>query len=202
MPAGCGGILSPQLVANRPAHRLVPWTHFAVSVNCKYQKLNALPFVKHLRVPILLVAYVALLGGWFVLDARSSVLPEGRYGGETFTVEVLDDLMPATYVHADDQVVTVFENGDGQIGFQVFTQPYDGALTVEALQQEIPDLVVDRPGELSVDGESALAFYSDDPDIGETFEVWFVHDGLLYQATTYRHLDAWLTTVLETWRFR
>lgn len=45
-------------------------------------------------------------------------------------------------------------------------------------------------------------YASEDAAIGATYEVWFVHDGLLYQVMTYRDLDDWFTQILNTWQFR
>jgi hypothetical protein len=32
-------------------------------------------------------------------------------------------------------------------------------------------------------------------------EIWFIHDGFLYEVTTYKELDSWLATIMQTWQF-
>lgn len=124
------------------------------------------------------------------------------YQSDTFTIKLPDGFKGMSFPREDGQAVLVFENADGSKGFQVFTQAYAGPLTADALQEEIPDLFIIGPENITVDAEPALAFYSQDPDIGETFEVWFVHEGLLYQVMTYRPLDSWLRDVLASWKFK
>ena len=32
-------------------------------------------------------------------------------------------------------------------------------------------------------------------------EVWFIHGGYLYEVTTYKELDTWLGSIMQTWKF-
>jgi hypothetical protein len=32
-------------------------------------------------------------------------------------------------------------------------------------------------------------------------EIWFIHGGFLYEVTTYKQLDSWLTPIMQTWQF-
>jgi hypothetical protein len=31
--------------------------------------------------------------------------------------------------------------------------------------------------------------------------MWFIHNGFLYELTTYKAFDAWLTQAIQSWRF-
>jgi hypothetical protein len=44
-------------------------------------------------------------------------------------------------------------------------------------------------------------FFSQNPVMGETREVWFIKDGYLYEVTTYRELDSWLSQIMATWQW-
>ena len=52
-----------------------------------------------------------------------------------------------------------------------------------------------------IDGASAASFYSTDVRLGDTYEVWFIHGGYLYEVTTLKPLDAWLQNIMQTWVF-
>jgi len=152
---------------------------------------------RHIAVSIVLAVFVAVLGGRLVWSSWVGSTP-------AFSIQLPDEVHSTTYSLEDGQEMVVYENADATIGFQVFTMPVTGPLptTVEELWNEMPDLTVTDLETSVIDGRDAITFYSQDPDIGETFEVWFVHDGLLYQVMTYRHLETWLTDILQTWQFR
>lgn len=44
-------------------------------------------------------------------------------------------------------------------------------------------------------------FFSKNIALGDTREVWFIKNGYLYEVTTLKSLDAWLTQILQTWKF-
>ena len=93
-------------------------------------------------------------------------------------------------------------------GFQVFSMPYDEAepLTPERIRADLPNKVMEDVYPVQVDGVEGLAFTSDDDThnqgLGRLFEVWTVHDGVLYQLVTYPDLAELLAQVLRTWTFR
>ena len=37
--------------------------------------------------------------------------------------------------------------------------------------------------------------------MGDAREVWFIKNGFLYEVTTYKELDAWLASIMQTWKF-
>ena len=92
-------------------------------------------------------------------------------------------------------------------GFQVFSMPYDEAepLTEARIRQDLPDKVMEDVHTVQVDGVEGLAFTSDDnthnEGLGRLFEVWTVHDGVLYQLATYPDVAPVLQQVLDTWTF-
>lgn len=98
--------------------------------------------------------------------------------------------------------ITTYEKSARE-GFQVSIMPFDepGPLTPERILLDL-DIDVKNPQYISVAGLQALAFEKKDPDLGKTFEVWFVHEEKLYQVMTYREFAEELTEILSTWRFR
>lgn len=96
----------------------------------------------------------------------------------------------------------VFEAGSHGAGFQVYVTPYAGKdVTREQFLKDEPSGVYQQPTPISVDGVPAIMFYGENSIMGETREVWFVRDGLLYEVATYKELEAWLIETMQTWKF-
>ena len=55
--------------------------------------------------------------------------------------------------------------------------------------------------DITIDGTPAKSFFGYNDQMGDTREVWFIHGGYLYEVTTYKPLDTWLTPILQTWKF-
>ena len=101
---------------------------------------------------------------------------------------------------------TILAQGDNEKnGFQIFVSPFDeaGPITPERIRQDLPDLTINQPQQVIItkNNITGLIFFSREPSLGETREVWFIHDGYLYQMTTYASLDNWVGRILETWKF-
>jgi hypothetical protein len=54
---------------------------------------------------------------------------------------------------------------------------------------------------VTIDGVPATMFYGSNSVMGDTREIWFIHDGFLYEVTTYKQLDSWLAPIMQTWHF-
>ncbi len=100
--------------------------------------------------------------------------------------------------------VLVFNKKDSQESFQIFIMPYDepGPITPERILIDQPEMVIKDPQTVRIADGEALVFFGTDPDIGDVREVWFVHQGRLYQASTYSKYDELLAKVMKTFRFK
>ena len=97
---------------------------------------------------------------------------------------------------------TITFEGKGGIGFQIFVVPYtDAQLTPERLKKDIPSGVVKEQTPIVIDGKAASMFYSTNALLGETREVWFIQNKYLYEVTTTKDQDAWLSTIMKSWMF-
>lgn len=95
-----------------------------------------------------------------------------------------------------------FENPGLAKGFQIFIVPYEGTqITEEQFLKDVPSGVREDVFDFYLNGILASTFFSTNAILGETREVWFVHQGYLYEITTLRDLSNWLAPILETWRF-
>ena len=96
----------------------------------------------------------------------------------------------------------VFENAESKLGFQIFAVPYGGQqVTNERFLLDVPSGVRENPAEFLVDGVTATSFYSKSMELGDTFEIWFLHGGVLYEVTAPREQEVWLSDIMETWLF-
>lgn len=92
------------------------------------------------------------------------------------------------------------ENEKGS-GFQIFFSSFDepGPITPERIWQDMPDMAINDPKNADLDGSKALVFYGSDEVMGETFEVWTVRRGKLYQITGPKTAEQLIIETLETW---
>lgn len=118
-----------------------------------------------------------------------------------FQVSYPEELSVREYTKGNTSTI-VFEDPTGQQGFQVFVVPYDEPTVSEKrFKMDVPSGVMKDPIQITIDGVSATAFWSTNSLFGETREVWFIRDGFLYEITTYKDLDPWLSRIMTTWRF-
>jgi hypothetical protein len=176
-----------------------------------------------MRQSILLKSFIIILAlaaisGAVVLGLR--VTPEVRGDSEPFGP------LSETYIHPEfgfsfgypaSFTVNEIPHGEGSTfvlvedsahprqGFQVFTQPYDDAqpLTEARIRQDQPDIAMESVAPTQVAGAPAISFVQfQTDDVGKTYEVWFVHQGTLYEVATYAERAAELRDILGTWTFR
>ncbi len=96
----------------------------------------------------------------------------------------------------------VFQDSATKKGFQVFVAPYEHSyIDDQRFKADNPSGVFKNQTDVIVGGERATMFYGMDAAMGETREVWFIHNGFLYEVTTYKALDEWLAKIMTSWRF-
>ncbi len=96
----------------------------------------------------------------------------------------------------------VFENTDGARGFQIFIVPYNlPQVTPERFKKDVPSGVRTDELAITVDGVLGDAFYSKDMFLGDTREVWFIHNGYLYEVTAPKSQDNMLGAIMLSWKF-
>lgn len=88
-------------------------------------------------------------------------------------------------------------------GLQIFITPYDEPLpNVERIKLDLPDKLIRNPRPATLDGVEVLTFESRMvQDIGDTFEVWAVYNGKLYQIVAYRSFAQGLQKILDSWQW-
>ncbi|MCF7918065.1 hypothetical protein K9L27_03665 [Candidatus Gracilibacteria bacterium] len=97
----------------------------------------------------------------------------------------------------------LFQNKRTGEGFQVYLTPFEEQiiLTPDRIRQDIPDVVLDHFQEIRISGVLTLFFASQDEVFGDTYEVWFVHQGTLFQITAPSTSVNLLKQILVTFTF-
>jgi hypothetical protein len=130
-------------------------------------------------------------------------------------VEYQNDRYGFSFYHPKDATISTFDEGGGATtvvlqsvdqvrGLQVFIVPYKGdSITEDRFHKDDPSGV--RTNEtmttISPIKVPAVAFNSQDPTLGTTFELWFIHGGYLYEMTTFSGTGDWLAPIVQTWQF-
>jgi hypothetical protein len=118
-----------------------------------------------------------------------------------FSLGVLQDVVVQEFKE-EGTVLTVIFTAPGGDGFQVFVVPYgEPKITQERFKIDAPSGIMRDPADLKIDGVPATAFYGKSAVLGDTYEVWFIAHGFLYEVTTYADLEGWLSGVVKTWKF-
>ncbi len=120
-----------------------------------------------------------------------------------------------SYYHSPQAKITEYDEGGGAVtvvqeneqslrGLQIFIVPYDkDVITEDRFYRDIPSGIRYniRPTTLGEKRIPAVTFNSQDDFLGETREVWFIHNGHLYEITTFKGFGEWFAPIMQTWRF-
>ena len=141
-----------------------------------------------------------------VINGEHEIIPAGykKYQNTKYGFSILyhEALSQKEIDEGGNASTIVFQNPEEGKGFQIFVVPYNGEqVSEERFRQDIPSGVREKTEEIIVSGAKGVAFYSQDPFLGDTREVWILHGGYLYELTTFKAYEAELQTVLQTWRF-
>jgi len=105
----------------------------------------------------------------------------------------------------DGSETALFVGSTATRNFQIYTSDYasDEIITPQVIQQNIPELLIEKPETIAVDGAQGVAFISGPKDgTLRTREIWFAHDGKLYQITTFKEFDDQMVDILSTWKWQ
>jgi hypothetical protein len=132
--------------------------------------------------------------------------PEGfeRYTNEAFRF---------SFVHEEGAVLRTFDEGNGAAtitledetrghALQVYVLPYrEKQIGQDRFLLDLPSGVRKNEEAIMIAGVPAVAFISEVAMVGSTREVWLLHGGRLYEISVPLPMEAWLLTLLPTFRF-
>lgn len=106
------------------------------------------------------------------------------------------------YKEDDGSITIVFQDPKDYNGFQVYITPYyTDKITDEQFKKDVPSGVKIGEQKTTLDGVEAVAFKSEDIDLGKTLEVWSIHYGYLYEILTQEGGEEIINNVVSSWKF-
>jgi hypothetical protein len=159
-----------------------------------------------LNLPVPFITPDATSSGAYAYEPKVFPTPakgQALYQSQLFKIRFLYplELQVVEYGTGSDSTV-VLEDTEQGLGFQIFIVPYQEDQVSEAqLKKDLPSGVMEDLHEIVIDGVRANAFYSSNPVLGETYEVWLIHNGFLYELSTHKSLKEWLSAIISTWQF-
>jgi hypothetical protein len=107
-----------------------------------------------------------------------------------------------TNLGQDTHIFTLEEDANTGQGLQVFVVPYTHySITEERFKKDMPSGVRKEVAPISVDGSTAVSFKGFNDRLGDTYEVWVIRGGYLYEISTLYQNKEWLTAFLKDWIF-
>jgi hypothetical protein len=119
-----------------------------------------------------------------------------------FSVDYPAQIPPQEFHYRGHALTVLFQSADGEPGFQIAVAPINGTtITPERFKADEPSGVQLDLHDTTIDGAPGITFIGFDANVGQTREIWFIHNKFLYEVTTYKELDSDLFEIMKTWRF-
>jgi hypothetical protein len=139
-------------------------------------------------------------------NTASRIPPSGwkEYRNTAYAISFFypEGLAVKEFKESGSAMTVTFEDMAGGKEFQMFIIPYAlEEITPERFKLDVSSGVREKESDITIAGTRGKQFYSKDARLGETSEIWFVHNKFLYEVTTHKELDAWLRNILATVMF-
>ena len=172
--------------------------------------------MKRTIITIGVIGVLLITGGYYFLVRNTSALspkteterqpPDGWYeyrnGRYIFSLFYPEGIAVEEFDEGKGAKTFVFENKEDGLGFQIFVVPYgEEKISDSRFLLDVPSGIRENPSSFYIDGVVATSFYSKNIALGDTWEVWFVYKGFLYEVTTIREQEFWLSEIMKTWLF-
>ena len=100
------------------------------------------------------------------------------------------------------QIIVFQAPGDITTGFQIYITPYtEDTITGERILYDASGVISDLMEENIREDFLVATFFSEAPLLGKTREIWWLHNGYLFELTTYASLDEWIRDIVKTVEF-
>lgn len=124
-------------------------------------------------------------------------------GSLNFLYSINSKLTESTLDEEGNIKTILVEDKENQKGFEIIIIPFDeeGVISSERILTDIPDMKIINDKKIFIGNNiEALEFESEDDNIGQTYEVWFVNKKYLYQVRTYAENKNELNEILKTFK--
>lgn len=148
-----------------------------------------------------------IVEGSIVKDSTYRELPPGYFEYRTvpyhFSILFPQEMQVKEFGGSGDSLTVTFEEPGGEKrGFQIFATPYTRPqVSGERFRMDNPSGRYEDPVDITVDGVRGTIFFSQNAQMGNTREVWFIRNGILYEVNAKRELDEWLAGHMKSWMF-
>ncbi len=137
---------------------------------------------------------------------QTRAAPEGskEYANAQYGLSLFypTELVVTEYAESGRGHTISFDNADGREGFQIYVIPYqESQIKTSQIEEDTHGTATGTPQEIVIGGQHALLFSSSNPAYGPLREVWFIHNGKLFEITVYADLEKWLSSILATLTF-
>ena len=145
-------------------------------------------------------------GGGARAEAPARIPPAGYaeyYSTQyRFSLFYPESLSVEEYDESGGAATLTLQNAAEAWGLQIFVVPYNEPLiTEERFRADVPSGVRENVEDTTLDGVRAVTFNSLDERLGETREIWAIHNGYLFEITTFRGVGNWFAPIIQSWRF-
>ena len=134
------------------------------------------------------------------LDAATSLYRNSTYD---FSLTYPSELAVDEYDEGAGDRTIVFRKGMEEVGFQIFITALSGApLSKEVIELSHPYVEAGSIIATTVGSSTpAFALAGSGPLLGPSREIWFTHNGYVFEVVTYPDRAAWLAEIFATIRF-
>lgn len=162
--------------------------------------------IKNIKVVLGVFLAVAVLGTASVFWLKSPQVPETQtytdidYG---FLFTYPRGYEARSFSDLEDTKTILVENHQTKQGVQVFVSAFDEdiILTPERIKQEMSDLVILEPKNLLAGDVTGVSFRSTNALDTESYEMWFIHNGRLYQISAPIVNKSLFKEMITTWHW-
>jgi hypothetical protein len=144
--------------------------------------------IKNLKVILLMIMTLALLGGVVVFLNKPLAAPSAQIYTDTdygFSFAPLQGYTASSFSDIEDTKTILVRGSDQQTVTQIFVSAFDEdiTLTLERIKEEMPELVILEPQNISLGGVTGVTFRSTNALDTESRELWIVYMNNLYQIS-------------------
>lgn len=175
------------------------------------------------------ILLIVILGVWFYFEKNAtksniSNTQEDSSEIKNKTEEKLlyaDSIFGFSFYYPKGFLASSFQDSGGQTvlvqsqgskeGVQIFAFPFEeeGPITIQRIKKDLPDLkteniktvIVGNLQDSNIKGEEAISFESRSETNEQTYEIWFLHNNVLYQLTTLVDNKKLIDEIVKTWKF-
>jgi len=186
----------------------------------KLKKKSYFLVIGAILIIVVLIALFSLVFNEKVIDPAFQREIEKSYGIESSAkaVRYTHPMYGFSFEKPDGYTVGSFNDGQGgetvvvqktsndvaKSGFQIYI--YDALepveLTPQLIKEELPGTNVNNPKKIILDGAPGIMFDSNSSSFeGSSFEIWFIHQGFVYQISSYSEFASELQNIIGSWKF-